>query len=110
MTDLNTAIAFQQGWILRPYEKLGSMYEPSVKWYNPKTNQSLYTHDPDYEQDARLYMALFEEFPVGTSLVKMLDGYMVRNFGADIDAQLADEKGTAICFAYCRLKGIEVVG
>jgi hypothetical protein len=50
MTDqeLNEWIAKKRGWVLHPHEKLGSMHDPSTKWYNPKTNGSFWTQDPPF--------------------------------------------------------------
>ena len=59
--ELNEKIAILRGWVLHPHEKLGSMYDPTVKWYNPKTNQTLWTHDPDYCGDWKLAGELLDD-------------------------------------------------
>jgi hypothetical protein len=46
--ELNELIAVKRGWIYNPYEKFGSLYEPSVLWHNPKTNESFYSAAPDF--------------------------------------------------------------
>ncbi|MFA5166881.1 MAG: hypothetical protein WC449_06350 [Candidatus Paceibacterota bacterium] len=121
MTDLNTAIAFQRGWqIINHHGK---------KW-NLIGTQTIQENAPDFEHDARLYMALFEEmgketdehepydvhltFMDGSFTVAVVDrGY---NYEDDdytynsVASADGDTIGTAICLAYCKLKGIEVVG
>ena len=115
MTNLNTAIAIQRGWILNP-SLISSEYSPAAKWYNPKTNETLWTHDPDFEHDARLYMVLFEEMAEENSTYgnkfyvrKTKIGYEAGKTigGFDSDYSMDSVLGTAICQAYCKLKGIE---
>ena len=113
MTDLNTAIA-----------KYKHIYKNNYKGYDFPVfvfNDAIWKIPPDYEHDARLYMAL---------AVEMMEKYEIR-LGADgneqkycelyeydleydlpvfISSDQADDLGTAICMAYCKLKGIEVVG
>jgi hypothetical protein len=118
MTDLNTAIALSKGYKFgQPVSGMNRdiWYEtfPDSGWFETKC--------PDHEHDARLYMAL---------AVEMMEKYEIR-LGADgneqkycelyeydleydlpvfISSDQADDLGTAICMAYCKLKGIEVVG
>jgi len=112
MTDINTAIALSKGYqFANPVEDI----HPDGRkiWFVVESGFWREIICPNYEHDANLYMGLFIEFPVGTTLTKTLDGYLVRNPGSEsVDpfAQLADAIGTAICLAYCKLKGIEVVG
>lgn len=114
MTDLNAVIAKARGWILNPYEKLGSMYEPSVKWYNPKTGEKLYTHDPDFQGDARLYMALADEMKCTMCYNRTMKKWLIYREGADIDCDSsigdASDIGPAICQAYIKLNGLECEG
>jgi hypothetical protein len=143
MTDLNTAIAKYLGWkcyeMPRSSYRLQYVYAPGkFPWDNHYEKErvkaacieiDLTQIDPgkfdgqklpDYEHDARLYMAL---------AVEMMEKYEVR-LGVDenkqkycelydyemvdepvfILAEQADTIGTAICQAYVKLKGIEVVG
>jgi len=109
MTDLNTVIALQRGYV----EKFGLMDKASLHahkyWVCP--DGQLTTVLPDYLNDANLYMGLFIEFPVGTTLTKTLDRYLIRNPGSESVnpfAQLADAIGTAICQAYCKIHGLDV--
>jgi len=110
MTDINTTIAVHCGWILNP-SSISSEYEPSVKWYNPKTGEKLYTHEPDYLNDARLYMALFEEMWNPGLRKHGLQWYCCPNMNASSAlnhiAVYSDTIGTAICLAYCKLHGLE---
>jgi hypothetical protein len=119
MTDLNTAIAKYLGW--KCYEqprsgyRLQYVYAPGkYPWDNHRDKDTIKNDCveieltqidfgkfdgqklPDYEHDARLYMALYFELHV------------------DVRMRLAISKpetfGHDVCFEFCRLKGIEVVG
>jgi hypothetical protein len=99
MTDLNTAIAVSKGWTRDGQN--GWVLFKCVGIIDAKFNP------PDYEHDANLYMALFEEMP-NASLKHHNDLYYC---GVYVDGNLecwssADTIGTAICQAYCKLKGI----
>jgi len=59
--ELNELIAVKRGWIYNPYEKFGSLYEPSVLWHNPKTNESFYSAAPDFSGLWRWAGELLEE-------------------------------------------------
>ena len=108
MTDLNTAIAVSKGW---KCHTTNDEFGINETWFTPRNTPSIYNRIPDYEHDANLYMALFEEMP-NASLKHHNDLYYCRVY---VDGNLecwssADTIGTAICLAYCKLKGIEVVG
>ncbi len=110
MTDLNTAIALSKGYKFgQPVSGMNRdiWYEtfPDSGWFETKC--------PDYEHDARLYMALFEEMPDECFIQKInnrlygvgkIEGIGVKTFSRNSNL------GTAICQAYVKLKGIEVVG
>jgi len=111
MTDLNTAIALSKGYKFgQPVSGMNRdiWYEtfPDSGWFETKC--------PDYEHDARLYMALFEEMPRpalrkwGNRWYCMPD--MDRSSKVQWVEYDADTIGTAICIAYAKWKGIEVVG
>ena len=117
MSDLNTAIALRQGWIKNPTKEQfcvpdGYPLSSLPKWYHPVTREILNSHDPDFEHDASLYMELFEEMP-NPCIRKYNDEWLcipemrhslviksIEEFSKDI--------GTAICQAYCKLKGIKL--
>jgi hypothetical protein len=106
MTDLNTAIAKYKGWT--PENGLKLSVEHIIRVEN-----GLFL-PPDFERDARLYMALFEEMPRpalrkwGNRWYCMPD--MDRSSKVQWVEYDADTIGTAICIAYAKWKGIEVVG
>jgi len=112
VTDLNTAISVSKGWT---YTKKCEFY--SWVLYNEKNVRIDSGNDkPDYEHDANLYMALFEEM--------CKEGYANLDFNNNLNeykvhfytisekrgGAISRTIGTAICLAYCKLKGIEVVG
>ena len=106
MTDLNTAICKARGWTNISVLKNGETCATSP-------DGCFYCPAPDYEHDARLYMALFEEMPDECFIQKInnrlysvgkIEGMGVKTFSRNSDL------GTAICQAYVKLKGIEVVG
>ena len=131
MTDLNTAIAVFKGKLPFPKDRC-----PVCGWKyadddygckpdncsmrpqpSPRADQICI---PDYEHDARLYMALAKEMMRDYVLYLIEDDDFLNHCelwdypmdGEPYQAYQAtgDEIGTAICLAYCRLKGIEVVG
>lgn len=117
MTDLNTAIAHIKGYC----EKFGLMDKASLRphkyWVCP--DGQLTTVLPDYEHDANLYMALFEEIcnaPSVDSVLFIPDGKGGGNLSFqdcnEMDIINADGNsfGEAVCLNFCKLKGIEVVG
>lgn len=107
MTDLNTAIAKYKGWHCK---NIGTFDNPRNVWYLGNIASGI-DELPDYEHDARLYMALFEEMPNGTIIQKLENGYSVVYLPVDRDLKAeSDTIGSTICLAYCKLKGIEVVG
>lgn len=113
MTDINAAIAIHRGWRygLNPF---ASINKTQKVWYLlvDDINQCKFQDDcPDFQGDARLYMALFEE---------MADPHICKSHGRlwlcvpDNTADLGHyfscehaELGTAICLAYMRLHGLE---
>lgn len=109
MTYLNTAIA-----------KYKHIYKNNYKGYDFPVfvfNDAIWKIPPDYEHDARLYMALFEEMGKNNNYFLMLARSDVPGstweccYGGNFeDVSYSDTIGTAICLAYCKLKGIEVVG
>jgi len=112
--NINEEIAIKRGWILNP-SSISSEYSPSVKWYNPKTNEILYSHDPDYERNAKLYMALFEEMPTNTKLVKYEEycsgKVMYKCEIPDTETDVSFFIGTSICTAYLiYIKQSEIAG
>lgn len=104
MTDLNTVIAQFKG--SEGYEiGFSQCKHPDLPMYVKR--------QIDFEHDARLHMALFEEMS-NPRLYKYNDMWCCN---PDKDARAKDyiveesaEIGIAISFAFCRLKGIEVVG
>jgi hypothetical protein len=104
MTDLNTAIAKYKGWTR----------------FNPSTEFCMEYALPDYEHYARLYMALAKEMMRDYVLYLIEDDDFLNHcelWDYPMDGEpyqayqsTGDEIGTAICLAYCKLKGIEVVG
>ena len=127
MTDLNTAIAVSKGW---KCHTTNDEFGINETWFTPRNTPSIHNHIPDYEHDANLYMALFEEMGQETDTHEPYDLHIdfidrsyqcsVVEHGYDyakdrdnycpIVVRIADTIGTAICLAYCKLKGIEVVG
>jgi len=118
--DINTAIAISKGWVFYPDE-----IKQDEFWRNPKTGESV-PHKcflPDYEHDANLYMALFEEMvnenkdchveifwnPGRNNFVCWIIEDLEEGGPRDFDAESTD-KGTAVCLCFCKWKGIEVVG
>ena len=124
MTYLNTAIAVFKGKLPFPKDRC-----PVCGWKyadddygckpdncsmrpqpSPRADQICI---PDYEHDANLYMALFEGMPDPEIHKNDADWIVI----ADLQRRpgnyilcKSDTIGTAICLAYCKLKGIEVVG
>ena len=95
MTDLNTAIVDFLGWKSQPDEFGGGH-----SWFQyDKSGKLLDIQEwrPDYEHDARLYMALYFELPVGDR-VHLAESCTLESFGH------------YVCLCFCKLKGIEVVG
>ena len=110
MTDLNTAIVDFKGW-----KSFGNYCV--APWVQYDSDENIINHSvdkPDYEHDANLYMALFEVMPRpalrkwGNRWYCMPD--MDRSSKVQWVEYDADTIGTAICLAYCKLKGIKVVG
>jgi hypothetical protein len=101
MTDINSAIALQRGWqIINHHGK---------KW-NLIGTQTIQENAPDFEHDARLYMALFEEMP-NPNLYRNSDNLWVCVPDCPIQNEMvskSDTIGTAICLAYAKWKGIEL--
>ena len=116
MTDLNTAIALHK-LNLRVYEDIYVNYrnETIIKkryLFTNEFNSGTEITLPDYEHDANLYMALFEEMKSHCKRVDLgwkVDHYFCIAYDYAAVAH-ADTIGTAICLAFCKLKGIEVVG
>jgi hypothetical protein len=157
MTDLNTAIAKYLGW--KCYEqprsgyRLQYVYAPGkFPWDNYREKKEVKAECveidltqidpgkfdgqklPDYEHDARLYMALavesefsilYDRYHKKYLAVKLedepyidehcidcsFDNCSFGKAGGAVDKSLwQDDLGIAICQAYCKLKGIEVVG
>jgi hypothetical protein len=105
MTDLNAAIAKYKGW---EYFQNINLWELVVDGYTRLQSDN----PPDYEHDANLYMALFEEMKSHCKRVDLgwkVDHYFCIAYDYAAVAH-ADTIGTAICLAFCKLKGIEVVG
>jgi len=106
MTDINATIAKCKGW-RRPTQ---DECAPEDGWINDITHYTANTL-PDYLNDARLYMALFEEMP-NAILRRWHDKWlcipeaqvskMVECFETE-----SDIIGTAICLAYKKLYGLE---
>jgi hypothetical protein len=114
MTDLNTAIAKYKG-----FYQIDTKDEDGTKgklWVNDNKDIPWWEHGklPNFKGDANLYMALFEEMPRpalrkwGNRWYCMPD--MDRSSKVQWVEYDADTIGTAICLAFCKLKGIEVVG
>ena len=76
-----------------------------VNWRNKNTGK-LYAGCPDYEHDARLYMALFEEMPKPDLFGNSEIWYCCADLGTGINAK-SDTIGGAICAAWCAWKGVE---
>ena len=96
MTDLNTAIAAFKGW-----KQIDTKDEDGTKgklWVNDSKDIPWWEHGklPDFEHDARLYMALYFELPI--HIKQSLVWISKEDFGK------------CVCLAFCKLKGIEVVG
>jgi len=89
MTDLNTAICKARGWTNISVLKNGETCATSP-------DGCFYCPAPDFEHDANLYMTLYFELHKDERMRL-----------ATVDK---NNLGTAICQAYCKLKGIEVVG
>ena len=120
MTDINTAIAKYKGYKIIP---IGFMESENIsRELNEGPDGHYSSKLPDYEHDARLYMALFEEMSSEFfSLTLMQHDYNNKTAIIGDYRQGHDENipqfvvesqpiGAAICLAYCKLKGIEVVG
>jgi hypothetical protein len=95
MTDLNTAIALSKGYQFgNPVQDMN--LNARKIWFIVEEGFWREVICPDFEHDARLYMALYFELHV------------------DVRMRLAISKpetfGHDVCVEYCKLKGIEVVG
>jgi len=138
MTDLNTAIAKYLGWKCyeqpRSGYRLQYVYAPGkFPWDTTRDKEELKARCteidltqidpgkfdgqkmPDYLNDARLYMALADEMKtIGMFVLQYIVTEKVwlctvRSFTNDIDIEEeSDTVGTAICQAYCKLKGIKL--
>ena len=110
MTDLNTGIAVSKGWMFHHKDDcLPPVYFREIGNNGKIEIQTL----PDYEHDVTLYMALFEEMPDPEIHKNDADWIVI----ADLQRRpgnyilcKSDTIGTAICLAFCKWKGIEVVG
>jgi hypothetical protein len=105
MTDLNTAIANFKG--KDGYDKHFSRYK-ELGWM--KGAETIYENRPkDFEHDARLYMALFEEMESPTLYKSWNKKWVcvVNVLGVDGKPVQCESIGTAICLAYCKLNGLE---
>jgi len=123
MTDINEVIAKSKGW-RRPTE---NECAPFDGWINENTH---YTSKelPDYLNDARLYMGLFEEIKK-TGFEFRLESDKTGSGEGIYTAVILEQRndtngtgwglrvistqssiGTAICLAYCRLNGLECEG
>jgi hypothetical protein len=117
MTDLNTAIALQRGWkqIFFDAKNVSGL----SRWINEFGQ--IYS-EPDFEHVAHLYMALFEEMSSEFFLLTLMQhdydnktiitGDYRQGHNENIPQFVVESQpiGTAICLAYVKLKGIEVVG
>lgn len=109
MTNLNEVVAMHKGW-KREKELQGLSVERDI-WISPKAMFSFPT-PPDYQGDARLYMALFEEMANTYSRIflqkRITDGWVVIGLThTNMYNTQGDTIGTAICLAYMRLHGLE---
>lgn len=123
MTDLNTAIADFKGWKFEP-PLIRNQYNTGCwRQFDDNRKQIGFQNGddaPDFEHDARLYMALADDMPVEMSLVNFEDETTGQKFWqcSVVDlvhqsvtiCEKSDTIGTVICLAYCKLKGIEVAG
>ena len=131
MTDINTAIAKFKGFRVKT-DKRGNgvtseiYFEDSFCGYvwGVKTIDEIIKENPeivpDFEHDARLYMALADDMPVEMSLVNFEDETTGQKFWqcSVVDlvhqsvtiCEKSDTIGSAICQAWCAWKGIEVEG
>lgn len=112
MTDLNTAIAKYKGW---EYFQNINLWELVVDGYTRLQSDN----PPDFENDARLYMALFEEMSSGFFLLSLMQhdydnktiitGDYRQGHNENIPQFVVESQpiGTAICLAYCKLKGLK---
>lgn len=125
MTDINTVIAAFKGW-----KQIDTKDEDGTKgklWVNDSKDIPWWEHGklPDFEHDARLYMALFEEMAKTKSDIhedrliyvdllgikgNLFHCYLSHGCMCHESVFESDTIGTAICLAFCKLKGIEVVG
>jgi len=114
MTDINTAIAAFKGWhVAKPAFDIGSTWliapgrnesDFEYSMHGTKTFEEIFSRFcevkkqsfPDFEHDARLYMALYFELPI--HIKQSLLWISKEDFGK------------CVCLAFCKLKGIEVVG
>ena len=122
MTDLNTvispvniAIGIHKGWHHPKQEDNQDLTEEQLErvWCTPDGEWCWNPHiEMDFEHDARLYMALFEEMCNENDLRLGYQRGNFRWFVKDLrdDYVFSDDLGNAICQAYVKLKGIEVVG
>lgn len=104
MNDINTAIAKYKGWTPENGLKLPVQHTITI--------ENGLCLPPDFEHDARLYMALFEEMKSHCKRVDLgwkVDHYFCIAYDYAAVAH-ADTIGTAICLAYCKLNGLECEG
>ena len=114
MTDLNTAIAKYKHICKNHYKG----YDFPVFVFN----DAIWKIPPDYEHDANLYMALFEEMSSEFFLLSLMQhdydnktiitGDYRQGHNENIPQFVVESQpiGTAICLAYCKLNGLECEG
>jgi len=119
MTNLNTAIAVSKGW---KCHTTNDEFGINETWFTPRNTPSIYNRIPDYEHDANLYMSLFEEMSSEFFLLTLMQhdydnktiitGDYRQGHNENIPQFIVESQpiGTAICLAYAKWKGIEVVG
>ena len=109
MDDINAIIAKHKGWNTKQILQ-GLSVEQTI-WISPHGMHCLAEELPDFEHDPRLYMALFEEMPANTKLVKYEEycsaNLMYKCEIPNIETDVEFSIGTAICLAYMRLHGLE---
>lgn len=122
MTNLNEVVAMHKGW-KREKELQGLSVERDI-WIAPKAMFS-FPAPPDYLNDARLYMGLFEEIKK-TGFEFRLESDTTGSGEGIYTAVILEQRndtngtgwglrvistqssiGTAICQAYCKLHGLE---
>lgn len=108
MTDINEVIAKHKEWVLKK-ELQGLSIERDI-WIAPKAMFS-FPNPPDYLNDARLYMGLFEEMP-NPILRRWNDKWLCipesrKSMIIESVEIESDTIGTAICLSYICLHGLE---